>query len=115
VSPWPCSAQIARLCWPTGTDQMLVVSVGSRTSPKANQELAPEDMNIIYNASSIHPALMFAALNEQDMLCRVFGNCLHGPPRPRGRRPERRHGPRRPEAIQLPALHRRTDSRMVRR
>ena len=35
-------------------------------------------MNLIYNASSIPSALMFAALNEQDLLCRVFGDCLHG-------------------------------------
>jgi hypothetical protein len=32
-------------------------------------------MNLIYNASSIPSALMFAALNEQDFLCRVFGEC----------------------------------------
>jgi len=66
------------LCWPTGKDEMLVVSIGTGTSPKANQDLAPEDMNLIYNASSIPSALMFAALNEQDFLCRVFGECLHG-------------------------------------
>jgi uncharacterized protein len=66
------------LQWPTGRDEMLVVSIGTGTSPKANQDLAPEDMNLIYNAGSIPSALMFAALNEQDMLCRVFGDCLHG-------------------------------------
>jgi patatin-like phospholipase/acyl hydrolase len=66
------------LHWPVGKDQMLVVSVGTGTSPKANQDLAPEDMNLIYNASSIPSALMFAALNEQDFLCRVFGDCLYG-------------------------------------
>jgi uncharacterized protein len=66
------------LNWPAGKDKMLVVSVGTGTSPKANQDLAPEDMNIIYNASSIPSALMFAALNEQDLLCRVFGDCRHG-------------------------------------
>ena len=68
------------LQWPTGRDEMLVVSIGTGTSPKANQDLAPEDMNLIYNAGSIPSALMFAALNEQDMLCRVFGDCLHGEP-----------------------------------
>jgi hypothetical protein len=26
------------------------------------------------------PALMYAALNEQDLLCRVFGRCRHGAP-----------------------------------
>ena len=44
----------------------------------ANAGLAPGDMNLIYNASTIPSALMFAAANEQDFLCRVFGNCLSG-------------------------------------
>jgi hypothetical protein len=66
------------LGWPTGTDELLVVSVGTGTSPKANQDLAPGEMNLIYNAASIPSALMFAALNEQDLLCRVFGECRHG-------------------------------------
>jgi hypothetical protein len=35
-------------------------------------------MNLLYQASSIPSALMFAALNEQDFLCRVFGETLAG-------------------------------------
>ena len=35
-------------------------------------------MNLLYNACSIPSALMSAALNEQDLLCRVFGRCLAG-------------------------------------
>lgn len=66
------------LSWPTGTDRMLLVSVGTGTNPRANLDLTPHDMNLIYNATSIPAALMFAALNEQDMLCRVFGDCRHG-------------------------------------
>jgi uncharacterized protein len=72
------TAEPYRLCWPTGVDKMLLVSIGTGTSPKANQDLAPEDMNLIYNATSIPSALMFAALNEQDLLCRIFGDCRHG-------------------------------------
>lgn len=68
------------LNWPTGEDQMLLVSIGTGLNPKANALLQPEQMNLIYNASSIPSALMFAAQNEQDLLCRVFGNCLVGDP-----------------------------------
>jgi uncharacterized protein len=68
------------LNWPSGTDNMLIVSVGTGTSPQANANLQPDEMNLLYNASSIPSALMFAALNEQDFLCRVFGNCLAGGP-----------------------------------
>jgi hypothetical protein len=56
----------------------LVVSVGTGTSPKANADLAPDDLNLVYNATSLPSALMYAALNEQDLLCRVFGRCLAG-------------------------------------
>ena len=37
-------------------------------------------MNLLFNAATIPSALMFAALNEQDFLCRVFGDCLSGDP-----------------------------------
>lgn len=66
------------LNWPTGEEQMLVVSIGTGTSPQANADLNPSEMNLMYNAGSLPSALMFAALNEQDFLCRVFGKCLAG-------------------------------------
>ena len=67
-----------KMGWATGEHQLLVVSIGTGTSPKANADLAPDEMNLFYNAGSIPSALMFAALNEQDLLCRVFGRCLAG-------------------------------------
>jgi patatin-like phospholipase/acyl hydrolase len=72
------TAEPYNLGWQTGVDEMLLVSIGTGTSPEANQDLAPEDMNLLYNASSIPSALMYAALNEQDLLCRLFGDCRHG-------------------------------------
>jgi len=66
--------------WPTGTDKMLIVSVGTGTSTGARDQLTPNEMNILFNATTIPSALMFAALNEQDFLCRVFGNCVAGDP-----------------------------------
>ena len=66
------------LNWQVGEEKMLIVSIGTGTSPSANKDLKPEDMNLLYNASSIPSALMFAALNEQDFLCRTFGKCLAG-------------------------------------
>ena len=64
--------------WPTGEDKLLIVSIGTGTSPDANKDLAPSEMNLIYNAASLPSALMFAALNEQDFLCRTFGRCVAG-------------------------------------
>lgn len=66
------------LGWETGEDKLLIVSIGTGTSPEANADLSPNQMNLLFNASSLPSALMFAALNEQDLLCRAFGNCLCG-------------------------------------
>jgi len=69
-----------KLCWTAGEDEMLVVSVGTGTAPKADDHLRPGDMNLLFNASSVPAALMLAALTEQDLLCRVLGRCRHGGP-----------------------------------
>lgn len=65
------------LQWPTGEDKMLLVSIGTGSAASANANLAPNEMNLIYNASSIPSALMYAASNEQNFLCRIFGQCWH--------------------------------------
>ncbi len=67
-----------KLGWKTGVDKMLIISLGTGTCSVANADLSPGDMNLLYNAKSLPSALMNAALNEQDILCRSFGKCLHG-------------------------------------
>jgi hypothetical protein len=66
--------------WAAGADKMLIVSVGTGTSPNARYGLDPDEMNLLFNATTIPSALMLAALTEQDLLCRVFGDCLAGDP-----------------------------------
>ncbi len=72
------TAEPYNLCWESGVNKMLLVSIGTGTSPNVSANLRAEDMTLLYNASSIPGALMFAALNEQDFLCRVFGECRAG-------------------------------------
>jgi hypothetical protein len=67
-----------KLEWPTGEDRMLVVSVGTGSSPDANAGLLPSEMNLLYNAQKIPAALMYASLVQQDLLCRVLGRCVYG-------------------------------------
>jgi hypothetical protein len=69
-----------RLGWPATESDLLLVSVGTGKSPKADDRLRPGNMSLLFNASSVPAALMYAALNEQDLLCRVFGRCRHGAP-----------------------------------
>ena len=68
------------LNWPTGEDKILLVSIGTGTNPKADTNLQASDMNLLYIGASLPMALIYAALNEQDFLCRVFGKCLAGDP-----------------------------------
>ena len=74
---WPLAPE-GRQGWPTGAGRMLLVSVGTGTSPGASENLTPGQMNLLFNATSVPAALMFAALNEQDLLCRVFGELSRG-------------------------------------
>ena len=69
-----------RLCWETGVEKLLLVSVGTGASANANASLSPDEMNLLDNAATIPSALMAAALGEQDFLCRIFGRCLAGDP-----------------------------------
>jgi uncharacterized protein len=67
-----------RLGWTATESDLLLVSVGNGTCPKAADNLLPGAMNLLFNANSVPAALMHAALNEQDLLCRLFGRCRHG-------------------------------------
>jgi predicted acylesterase/phospholipase RssA len=73
-------ARQSELRWRPSAKEMLIVSVGTGTSPDVRAGLEPHQMNLLFNATTIPSALMFAALNEQDLLCRVFGDCRAGDP-----------------------------------
>jgi hypothetical protein len=67
-----------RIGWKTGEKDMLLISVGTGLHPNSAPDLTPTKMNLLYTVTKTPAALMFAALNEQDMLCRTFGKCLAG-------------------------------------
>jgi patatin-like phospholipase/acyl hydrolase len=91
--------------WATGVDKMLIVSIGTGTSAGENFSLKPEQMNLLFNATSIPSALVYAALNEQDFLCRVFGDCVAGSPLgPRNRHHDALAGTVSRKAVPLRAL-----------
>jgi len=70
---------VYRLSWRATESDLLVVSVGTGSSPKADDHLRPGDMNLLFNASSVPAALMYAALNEQDLLCRSSAGAVTVP------------------------------------
>jgi len=67
-----------KLCWPTGEQNLLLISIGTGLSVRANKDLKPDQMNLLYNAGSVPSALIYAASVEQDMLCRLFGRLRAG-------------------------------------
>jgi uncharacterized protein len=64
--------------WKTGVDALLIVSVGTGGAAKAQPELRPENMHLLYNASTLPGALMNAASAGWDMSCRMLGECRFG-------------------------------------
>ncbi len=67
-----------RVNWPTGTDRMLIVSVGTGSAAKARPGLEADDLWLLDHAKSIPSALMNAAASGWDMACRLLGECRHG-------------------------------------
>lgn len=64
--------------WQTGTDKLLLVSIGTGIAAKALLDLNVRDMHLLHYATSIPAALMNAASAGWDMACRTLGECRHG-------------------------------------
>jgi hypothetical protein len=78
------------LGWPTGRDELLLVSVGTGTSERARPDLRADDLTLLSYATAVPEALIHSVAVQNDLLCRVLGECRAGPPnRLRGRRPGR--------------------------
>lgn len=67
-----------RLCWETGLDKMLLVSVGTGRVRVAAGDLAAEKMSVLFHARSVPIALIDSSSLQQDMMCRLLGSCRVG-------------------------------------
>jgi uncharacterized protein len=66
--------------WQAGVDKLLVVSVGTGNAPSTKANAKTKDMNLAYSAMTVPGALMNAATDGWDMVCRVLGECRFGRP-----------------------------------
>ncbi|GJL58049.1 MAG: hypothetical protein NPIRA03_09060 [Nitrospirales bacterium] len=66
--------------WPTGTDQLLIVSIGTGGVAKSRPDLQADDLWLLDHAKNIPGALMNAASAGWDMACRMLGECRFGAP-----------------------------------
>jgi patatin-like phospholipase/acyl hydrolase len=68
-----------KINWQTGSDQLLIVSVGTGSAAKLLPKgTAADDLNLLHFAQNVPSALMNAASNGWDMTCRTLGVCRHG-------------------------------------
>ncbi len=67
-----------RLCWQAGEKDMLVVSIGTGFTPSPKIDLRADDLTFLEMAMTAAAAQSNSAMYRQDLLCRVFGNCLIG-------------------------------------
>ena len=74
------TTDVYQLGWEVGVNRLLLISIGSGNSTGTEGNLSPQEMNILYHASRVPAALLAAAQQEQDFLCRIFGETLEGEP-----------------------------------
>jgi uncharacterized protein len=67
------------LRWPVGEDQLLIVSVGTGSSPAVHPNVLAKEVNVAFNAKNLPSVFMNGASTSQDLLCRSLGRCLAGP------------------------------------
>ena len=72
------TAEPYHLCWSTGEDKLLLVSVGTGISPAKSQLIDRPRLGFAKNVKATLNALMHQAVVDQDTNCRVVGRCMHG-------------------------------------
>ena len=69
-----------KLGWNRGERDLLLVSVGTGSTPKLDEDILSPDKNAISNLAGLPGALMYGSLVDQDVNCRAIGRCVHGAP-----------------------------------
>lgn len=67
-----------KIHWPTGADNLLILSVGTGNAAKARSQLKADDLWLLDHARNIPSALIAAASAGWDMACRILGHCRYG-------------------------------------
>ena len=65
-----------RMEWPTGTDQLSLLSIGTGSEPPGRDK---HEISLLEAASSVPGNLIAGISQSQDLMCRVHGQCLFGP------------------------------------
>ena len=68
------------LKWQVGEERMLVVSVGTGSTPAVHENLLARQVGILFNARNLTSVFMNGASVGQDLLCRTLGCTRFGEP-----------------------------------
>ena len=66
------------ISWPATREDLHVISVGTGLARARMPGKAAADVNLLEHIRYIAPALIGSVAWEQDFLCRVLGDCVHG-------------------------------------
>jgi hypothetical protein len=66
------------LCWPAGREALHVVSIGTGHQRDHLPDKLAEKVNVLDQLKFVLPAVLDAVSAEQDMLCRILGDCVFG-------------------------------------
>ena len=69
-----------RIEWSTGVDELMVVSVGTGYERVRVAKTEARRISIVDEAAYVPPALLSSISQEQDLMCRVLGECRFGAP-----------------------------------
>jgi uncharacterized protein len=69
-----------RIEWPANPEQLQVVSVGTGAERTRLKKSQAEKIHLLDQAVYVVPALLGSVAQEQDLLCRVLGECRFGAP-----------------------------------
>lgn len=72
------TAPAYNLGWPTGEDELLLVSVGTGNTAAHRPELQVDDLHLLRQAAATIGGLLISSAAQQDLLCRLLGRCRHG-------------------------------------
>ena len=67
-----------RVNWPAKREELHVISVGTGLERAQMPGKAAANVNMLDHIKHIAPALIGTIAWEQDFLCRVLGDCVHG-------------------------------------
>ena len=67
-----------RIEWETGVDKLLLLSIGTGFERVRYETTRVADLHVVHHVRHVSAALIAAGVREQDLMCRILGECRFG-------------------------------------